>query len=52
MGEAFGVQAGGQSLQLLNADGGVVMTAGGGAGVSAGCPDGVYNMNYQVVGLA
>ena len=50
-GSPTGVQAGTQILQLLNSAGTVVMTATGGACVSAGCPLGLYNMNYQVVGL-
>ena len=51
-GSPAGVRAGTQLLQLLNAAGTVVMTATGGACVSAGCPLGLYNMNYQVVGLS
>ncbi len=51
-GSPTGVQAGAQMLQLLNAAGTVVMTATGGLCVSSGCPQGMYNMNYQVVGLS
>ena len=50
-GSPSGVQAGVQMLELVDAGGNVVMTATGGKCVSSGCPDGVYNMNFQVVGL-
>lgn len=50
-GSPTGVQAGAQTLELLDSTGKVVMTANGGLCVSSGCPDGMYNMNYQVVGL-
>lgn len=51
-GSPTGVQAGAQMLELLNSAGTVVMTATDGACVSSGCPLGMYNMNYQVVGLS
>jgi len=51
-GSPTGVQAGAQVLQVLDKSGNIVMSATGGKCVSAGCPDGIYNMNYQVVGLA
>ena len=51
-GSPTGVQAGAQMLELLNPAGSVVMTATGGLCVSSGCPDGMYNMNYQVIGLS
>ena len=46
------VNAGSQLVQVLNSSGNVILTAQGGKEVSGGCPDGVYNMNYQVVGLS
>lgn len=46
-----GVQAGVQTLNLINSAGAVVMSARNGTAVSTGCPDGIYNMNYQVIGL-
>ncbi|KAK4692441.1 hypothetical protein P7C71_g4764, partial [Lecanoromycetidae sp. Uapishka_2] len=51
-GSPAGVQAGDQMLELLDAGGHVIMTANNGSSVSSGCPDGIYNMNYQVVGLS
>lgn len=51
MGNPGGVQPGSQVMQLLDSAGAVVMTASGGSVVSSGCPDGIYNMNFQVVGL-
>ena len=50
-GSPSGVQAGVQVLELVDSGGNVVMSATGGKCVSSGCPDGIYNMNYQVVGL-
>lgn len=47
-----GVRAGKQMLELLDAGGKVIMSAGTGSNVSSSCPDGIYNMNYQVVGLS
>ncbi|KAL2047720.1 hypothetical protein N7G274_000762 [Stereocaulon virgatum] len=46
-----GVQAGVQFLELLDSSGNVVMATGQGGCVAANCPDGLYNMNYQVLGL-
>jgi len=50
-GSPSGVQAGVQRLELVDSTGKVVMSATGGKCVSSGCPDGIYNMNFQVVGL-
>lgn len=47
-----GVQAGSQVLNLIDSTGAVVMSAMNGTEVSTGCPDGIYNMNYQVIGLS
>lgn len=44
------VVAGTPSMQLKNGAT-VVSTASGGRSVSSGCPDGIFNMNYIVVGL-
>ena len=46
------VQAGMQLLELLDSSGTVVMATGQGGCVATDCPDGIYNMNYQVLGLA
>jgi hypothetical protein len=46
-----GVQAGTQFLELLDSNGNVVMATGQGGCVATNCPDGLYNMNYQVLGL-
>jgi len=51
-GSPAGVQAGEQKLELLDAGGEVVMTSSTGKPVSSRCPDGIFNMNYQVVGLS
>lgn len=51
-GSPTGVKAGAQMLELLDSAGKVVMTSTGGQCVSSGCPEGMYNMNYQVVGLS
>ena len=51
MGAPGGVQAGEQRLEVLDAGGNVVLVATNGRCVSSGCPDGVYDFNYQVVGL-
>ena len=51
MGSPHGLQYGAQMLQLLDSGGDVVMSTGKGACVSSNCPDGIYNMNLQVVGL-
>lgn len=50
-GSPSGVQAGVQRLEVVDGSGNVVMVATGVKCVDAGCPDGIYNMNYQVVGL-
>lgn len=50
-GAPTGLQAGVQLLEVLDGSGNVVMSAAGGKCVSAGCPDGIYNMNVQVLGL-
>lgn len=50
-GEVLGVQAGYQSMELLDASGSVVTGASGGRCVSAECPDCIYNMNPQVIAL-
>ncbi|KAL6716890.1 hypothetical protein ACLMJK_004802 [Lecanora helva] len=47
-----GVQAGAQMLEVVDSSGKVVFSVTGGKCISTGCPDGIYNMNYQVVGLA
>ncbi|MCJ1312879.1 hypothetical protein MMC25_006555 [Agyrium rufum] len=41
-----------QTLQVFDAGGNMYMTATGGQCVSDGCPDLIYNMNYQVVPLS
>lgn len=46
------VKVGEQRLELLDAAGDIVMSAIGGRRVEVDCPDGIYNMNYQVVGMA
>ena len=46
-----GEQAGEQRLELLDAGGNIVMSTTGGRCVEADSPDGMYNMNYHVVGL-
>ena len=46
------INAGSQLVQVLDSSGDVIRTAEGGPDVSGGCPDGIYNMNYQVVGLS
>ena len=50
-GSPGGLQYGAQMLQLLDSSGNVVMSTGEGACVSPDCPNGIYNMNLQVVGL-
>lgn len=50
-GKAGGIKPGPQVMQLLDNTGRVALTAQGGKQVSSGCPDGIFNMNYQVVGL-
>lgn len=51
-GKVEGLKAGAQRLEVVDGDGKVVRVAAGGRCVSDGCPDGIYNMNPQVVGLA
>lgn len=50
-GKVDGLKAGEQRLEVVDANGKVVKVAAGGRCVSEGCPDGIYNMNPQVVGL-
>lgn len=51
-GSPIGVQPGVQMLQLLDGGGNIIMLSTSGKCVSSGCPDGIFNMNYQVLGLA
>lgn len=51
-GSPSGVQAGVQTLQVLDESGNVVMSTNSGKCVDDGCPDGIYNMNPQVLGLS
>jgi len=44
-------QAGFQRMELLDASGSVLLAASGGRCISDGCPDCIYNMNYQVIEL-
>lgn len=46
-----GVTPGPQRMELIDSSGSVVLAATGGRCVSGGCPDCIYNMNYQVVEL-
>lgn len=46
-----GVIAGPQRMELINSAGTVILVARGGRCVSGGCPDCIYNMNYQVAEL-
>ena len=48
-GSPNGVQAGEQTLELLDAGGDIIMSTNGGRCVEVNCPDGIYNMNYQVL---
>jgi glucan endo-1,3-alpha-glucosidase len=50
-GATAGVKAGAQKLELLDANGKVVLSAVNGRPVSTGCPGGIYNMNYVVLPL-
>lgn len=50
-GAGSGLRAGLQRLEVRDASGAVVKVAAGGRYVSATCPDLIYNMNPQVVGL-
>jgi len=47
-GSLEGLATGAQSIKLVNNQGVIVMTAVGDLGVDSGCPDEIYNMNYQV----
>lgn len=47
-----GMQADEQHLELLDAGGNVVVSTTSGRCVEGDCPDGIYNMNYHVLGLA
>lgn len=47
-----GLRPGLQRLEVRDPSGRVVKVAAGGRCVSAGCPDSIYNMNPQVVGLS
>ena len=42
------IQAGPQRMELLDSSGNVVLASSGGRCISDGCPDCIYNMNYQV----
>lgn len=50
-GSPSAVQAGEQRLELLDAGGNIMMSTTGGRCIQTDCPDGIYNMNYHVVGL-
>ncbi|PYI11000.1 hypothetical protein BO78DRAFT_304565 [Aspergillus sclerotiicarbonarius CBS 121057] len=50
-GSSAGKVAGAQKLQVINPSGEVVMSATGGLCVDSGCPNLIYNSNYQVIGL-
>lgn len=52
LGSAGLIQPGEQRLEVLNWRGKVVMSTTCGRCVETNCPDGIYNMNYHVVGLA
>ena len=45
------VYAGVQTMQVLDPNGNIFMTATGGRCISDSCPDFIYNMNYQVIPL-
>jgi hypothetical protein len=47
-----GVNVGTQRIAVVTSTGTVISAANGIACVSSGCPQGMYNMNYQVVALA
>lgn len=51
-GAAGSVTPGPQRVELVDRNGNVVLTARSVINVSGGCPDGIYNFNYQVAGLA
>jgi len=50
-GSQIGVRPGLQRMELIDASGKVLLAAAGGRCISSGCPDCIYNMNYQVVEL-
>ncbi len=50
-GSVVGAQAGSPRLELHDGSGNVIMMTNAGQCISNSCPDGIYNMNYQVVGL-
>lgn len=50
-GIADGVKPGWQRMHVLDGRGDLILVAAGGRCVSEGFPDGIYNMNPQVVGL-
>jgi glucan endo-1,3-alpha-glucosidase len=45
------IKAGAQKMLLKDGSGKTLLTAASMRDVSAGCPDGIYNLNPQVVGL-
>ncbi|OJD32584.1 glycoside hydrolase family 71 protein, partial [Diplodia corticola] len=45
------LQEGDQRMELLDASGNVVMVASGGRCVTSTCPDGIYNLNPQILEL-
>ncbi|KKY13309.1 putative glycoside hydrolase family 71 [Diplodia seriata] len=45
------LQEGDQRMELLDASGNVVMAASGGRCVTSTCPDGIYNLNPQILEL-
>ena len=46
-----GISAGYQRMEILAADGSVLLAATGGRCISSGCPDCIYNLNPVVVGF-
>jgi len=51
-GSFLGIKVGVQKMEVLDLLGNVVMSSEEGPrGVTARCRDGIYNMNYEVVGL-
>lgn len=49
---AAGLRAGIARLEVRDGAANLIKVAAGGRCVSSGCPDGIYNMNPQVVGLS
>ena len=45
------LQEGDQRMELLDATGKVIMVASGGRCVTSTCPDGIYNLNPQILEL-